>query len=295
MLAADLLADDEAAARARVAAEDARIEVHVVGLEAARLKEGAASTALERARNEVDRLEADWAAAWAALGIDDVPTVDTAPTIVALLVTAHAAHAKDLSAAGQISELADSWAEATALVDLPAASTTAAWRAQAEVLEQVASLQEDRARAQGREAKARTTWESFRAEAIELLQRHGAHVAEQEVTPAQVELGLAQLVRRHGEAAKASATRRGYREQIDEKTVALDDARLAAEHASTVLERLATGHDVEVGGGLDELADRAERASDPLAREADRIGLPQGRSRPRQQRRRRDHPTRRPG
>ncbi len=275
--AADRAADDEAAERARIAMQDARIEAHVEGLEAARLKEEAAAAALDVARTDVGRLEADWSGAWSALGIQSAPSTDTAAAAVGLLITAHAAHAKDLSAAGQIAELRGPWAEAATLVGLTAASTTASWRAQAEVLELVASIQVDRVNAQDRDEKARNAWRSFCAEAVDLLARHGAHEAEQPITPAQVELGLSQLVRRHSAATAASASRRGYQEQIDAKGIALDDAEHTARRAAVIVQRLADDHGVEPGPGLDELADRAERASDPLAREADALrGLTAG-------------------
>jgi hypothetical protein len=281
--AADRAADDEASGRARIAMQDARIEAHVEGLEAARLKEEAAAAALADASVEVVRLAADWAAAWAALGIETAPGAETAPAIVGLLVTAHAAHAKDLSAFGRIAELEGPWAQAAALVGLTTATTTAAWRAQAAVLEQVASVQAMRTKAQAREAKARTAWESFLAEADELLQRHGAHESERPITPAQVEQGLSQLVRRLSQATAASATRTGYREQIDAKSVALESSRQTTQRAAAVLQRLADGHAVASGPDLDVLADLAERSSDPLAREADalraiRLGLDAGTS-----------------
>jgi hypothetical protein len=141
------------------------------------------------------------------------------------------------------------------------------------VLQQVASVQEGRANAQGRESKARKEWGTFRTEALVLLERHGAYTSGQEFTPAQVELGLSQLLRRHSDATAASATRTGYREQIDAKGIALDDARLTEQLASAVLQKLAQAHGVDVGADLDELAERAGRASDPLGREAAALSL----------------------
>ena len=267
VITADRAADDEASDRARIAAWDARMEAHVDGLEEARQREEAAVSALGDARAHVVRLEGDWARAWADLGIVVAPTVETAPVVVSLLVTAHALHAKDLSAAGRIAELAAPWTEAAALVGLSGASTTAAWRAQSAVLGQIAEVRADRAAAQVREAQGRSAWEAFRAEALDLLERHGAQPQDGSLTPARVQDGLEQLAERLHRATGAAATRTGYRERIDATTVALDEARRTTEHAAAVLQRLAEGHGVEPGPDLDELADRAERAADPLARE----------------------------
>jgi hypothetical protein len=270
---ADRAADDESSERAHLAAQDARIGAHVEGLEAARLKEEVAEAALDEARAEAARQESGWKSTWSALGIEQEPTPETSATVVDLLVTAHAAHARDLSAAGQLSNVATAWEQAAALVGLVSASTPAAWRAQAAVLEQVAAVQAGREEAQVREGKARAAWESFRTEALELLHRHGLADDGQGITPAQVELGLTQLTQRHVDAAAASASRSGYREQIDAKTLNLEVARLTAEQASGVRQRLAAHHDVQVGEALDQLAERAERAADPLARQATAVDL----------------------
>ena len=271
--AADRAADDEAAERARIATQDARVEAHVEGLEAARLKEEAAGAELDAARATVVRLEGEWSAAWAALGVESAPSVEASSAIVGLLITAHTEHAKDASAAGRIAELAGPWAEAAALVGLASTSTTAAWRTQADVLARVAVVQEQRATARDREAKARSTWEAFLAEAVVLLARHGAHEDGTGIGPAQVENGLEQLARRLSDATAAAATRTGYHEQIEAKVLALDEARQESEGAAAVLQRLADDHGVAPGPELEKLTDRAERAVDPLVREAEALRL----------------------
>ena len=267
----DLTADDEAVERARVAAQDARIEAHVVGLDAARQREAQAEATLAAASESAASIEGAWDDAWGRLGVAATPSVESAAVVVSLLITAHAEHARDRSAAGQIAELGSAWADAADLVGLPRLSATAAWRTQAQVLQEVESVQADLAEAQSRESQARNAWDGFMADAVELLRRHGAVDDAQPGSPANVEQGLAELVGRLGEAAKAAARRTAYSEQIDEKQIALETAQRDMERARETLQRLAEAHSLDLGDAFDLLAERAERAADPLARESEAL------------------------
>ena len=267
--AADQTSDQESTERARVAADDARIEAHVQGFDTAREGENEAHTALVDAQHARERAEADWNAEWADVGVTPAPDVDTSSAVTALLLTAHTAGRDILSAAQQRAELSEAWSGATAAVGLNAADTTAAWRKQSEVLDQILEARDSRSDSREREVEARRAWESFSAEALEILLRHEAAETGQSLTPTAVEQGLTKLVRQLNDATKAATKRSAFRDQITELGDELDKARQTRGDATESLGRLAQSHNVDAGEELAVLADRAQRAADPLEREAD--------------------------
>jgi uncharacterized protein YhaN len=267
--AADQTSDQEATERARVAADDSRIEAHVKGFDSARKGEEAAHTALVDAQRERERAESAWNAAWIDVGVAPAPDVDASSAITALLVTAHTAECEILSAAQQRAELSEAWGAATAAVGLTAADTTAAWRKQSEVLDQIIATRDSRSESQARESKARRAWDSFAAEALEILLRHRAAEPGQSLTPTAIEQGLTKLVRELNEATKAATKRSTYRDQIADLSDHRDTAGQKRGESTECLDQLAQSHHVDPGEDLDVLADRAQRATDPLARESD--------------------------
>ena len=267
--AADHTSDEEATERARVAADDARIEAHVKGFDTARKGEEVAHAALVDATCERERAEADWTAAWTYIGVTPAPDVDSSSAVTTLLVTAHTAEREIFSAAQHRAELSEAWSEATAAVGLTAADTTAAWRKQSELLEKIISVRDSRSDFRAREAEARRAWENFSAEALEILLRYGAAEPGPSLTPTAIEQGLTKLVRRLNESTKAATTRSAYRDQITELGGKRDRAEQQRVEATQSLGRLAQSHNVDVGEDLDMLADRAQRAANPLEREAD--------------------------
>lgn len=267
--AADQTSDQESTERARVAADDARIAAHVKGFDTAREGEDAAHTALVEAQRERERAEADWNAAWTAIGVTPSPDIDISSAVTALLVTAHTSEHEILSAAQQRAELSEAWSSATDAVGLTAADTTAAWRKQSEVLEQILAARDSRSDSLAREAEARRAWANFSTEALEILLRHGAAEPGQSLTPTAIEQGLTKLVRGLNEATKAATKRSAYRDQITELSESRDETRQKQGEATESLELLAQSHNVDAGEDLDALADRAQRAADPLERESD--------------------------
>ena len=266
---ADQISDQEASERARVAGDDARIEAHVQGFDTARDKENLAHTALVDAQGERERAETDWDAAWTDIGVTPAPDVDTSSAVTALLVTAHSAGHEILSAGQQLTELIQAWGAATDAVGLTVADTTAAWRKQSEVLEQILATRDSRSESRAREAEARQAWETFSAEALEILLRHGAAEPGQQPSPTVIEQGLTKLVRQLNDATKAATKRSAYRDQIVDLGDDRDEAQQKREEATESLGRLAQSHNVSASEDLDVLADRAQRASDPLERKAD--------------------------
>lgn len=267
--ASDQISDQEAVERARVAADDARIEAHVKGFDTAKESEDAAHSALADAKSQRERAETDWDAAWTDIGVTAAPDVDTSSAIIALLVSAHAAEREITLAAQQRTELCEAWIAATDAVGLTAADTTAAWRKQSEVLEQILATRDSRSESRAREAEARRAWETFSTEARDILLRHGAAEPGPSLTPTAIEQGLTKLVRRLNDAAKAATKRDTYHDQITELSDCRDEARQQLAEATESLSRLAESHNVCVGEDLDMLADRARRAADPLEREAE--------------------------
>lgn len=267
--AADQISDQEATERARVAGDDARIEAHVKGFDTAREKEDSAHTALVDAQAERERAEAEWRAEWTGIGVTPAPDVDISSALTALLISAHSAEHENLSAVRQLAELSHTWGRATAAVGLTAADTTAAWRKQSEVLEQIRDTCDGRSESRAREAEARRAWDTFSAEALEILLRHGAAEPGQSLTPTVIEQGLTKLVRQLNEATKAATKRSAYRDQIGELGDSRDEALQKRAEATRFLDQLAQSHNLSPGKDLDVLADRAQRASDPIEREAD--------------------------
>jgi recombinational DNA repair ATPase RecF len=268
MREADQAADDEAVERSRVATQDALVGAHVEGLGAAKDKETAAHKELVEVTRECARLETEWNAVWSAMGVRPAPGTATSSAISGLIITAHAADQEDSSLAQQLAELAESWSRAAESVGLSAADTAAAWRKQSEVLEQIRSVQEKRAEHIMRGADARRRWETFAKEAVALLIRHGVAGDGQPISPVQVEQGLSRLNREVGETAEAAAKRTAYGEQIDEQSGLRAKAQQALQEASEALRRLADAHGLGSAEDLSDLVERARRAADPLAREA---------------------------
>ena len=91
----------------------------------------------------------------------------------------------------------------------------------------------------------------------------------QSLTPTAIEQGLTKLVRQLNDATKAATKRSAFRDQITELGDELDKARQKRGDATESLGRLAQSHNVDAGEELAVLADRAQRAADPLEREAD--------------------------
>lgn len=267
--ATDRVADDEATQRARGAAQDARIAAHVEGIDAARREEQLRDEESAAAAQDRRRLESRWAAVWADLGVADIPSVDSGLAVAGLLCTAHAAHSRELSIADQIAELAGSFRAAAELVGLPVACTTAAWRKQAEILGEIHAVQARRVNAGQRETQARRKWRTFSAEAVDLLTRHGGVDDGPPVSPALVEQGLTKLAARLSTATAAAAQRAAYRKEIDKHRAARKKALQVQQDAGDSLQRLAGAHSVTVGQALDALAERAERASKPIALETE--------------------------
>lgn len=268
ILEADRASDEEATERSRVATEDALIGAHVDGLEAAKEKEGTAHAGLREATQECTRLEAEWNAAWSEIGLTPAPSTATSSAITGLIMAAHVADQEAHSAAQSLAELGQSWSSAADSVGLRTVDTTAAWRKQAEVLDQIDSIQASLTELVKREADARRKWETFAAEAVQLLIGHGAAEDGQPVSPVEVEQGLAKLLREAGETAEAAAKRTAYREQIDEQSQLQADAQQALQEASATLLRLADAYGLGTPDELSALVERANRASEPLAREA---------------------------
>ncbi|MGV0626935.1 AAA family ATPase [Mycolicibacter minnesotensis] len=268
-VAADTLADQEAAERARVCELDARAEMQVQGLEAARRKQDEASAYLDAVAEDGRRVDREWTAAWTDLGTGTVPDVDNSSAVVALLSAAHVAHARWRSAATQLDEVNDRWCAAAEPLGLPPATTTAAWRRRAQVLAEIDTVAAERARELQREAAARGDWEAFLAEAIELLQRHRLVEAGQQVTPAVIEQGFEKLGRALRAATEASAKRATYGEQIDQMRAELDEAQQEQHQAVAALQRLVDTHGVGGEQDLVPLAQRARAAAEPLKRQAE--------------------------
>lgn len=278
---ADRAADEEAAERSRVATEDTLSGAHIEGLAAAKEKEDAAHADLRDAIQECARLEAEWNAAWTEMGVTPAPDTDTSSAITGLITAAHIADQKAISISQELVDLADSWSRAADSVGLCAADTTAAWRKQSGVLDQINSIQATRIELLNREADARRKWETFAAEAVDLLRRHDVAESGQPISPTQVEQGLSKLLRQVGETAAAAAKRAAYREQIEEESRRRADAEQKLAESSGTLSRLANSYALGSVEDLSVLVERANRASDPLDREGQahidiRIGLDGG-------------------
>ncbi|MEB3021004.1 AAA family ATPase [[Mycobacterium] crassicus] len=265
---ADNVADDEAVERARVAALDARAEMQVQGLEAARQKRSDAATYLQAVAEDCCRVQREWAAAWTELGVVNVPDVDHSSAIVELLSTVHVAHARERSTAEQLAEVNDRWCVAAEPVGLSAATTTAAWRRRTQVLQEIETVAAKRAKEQQRETKARGNWECFMAEAVELLQRHEL-VDGGQAMPATIEQGFAKLGRQIDAAIAAEAKRATYLEQITEMRTEREEVAQAQQDALAALQRLTDIHAVTGEQDLAVLAERARQASDPLKQQAE--------------------------
>ncbi|MEO6794618.1 MAG: AAA family ATPase [Mycobacterium sp.] len=281
LASSDEVADDEAAERSRVAALDARTEVQIEGLEAAREKQRDAMGYLEAQSEDRQKAESEWAATWTNLGIASIPDVDNSSAVAGLLTAAHVAHAREGSAAEQVAEINDLWCAAAELVGLPAAMTSAAWRKRVQVLEDIETVHGQRAKDQKREAQARGKWDEFVAEAVELLQRHEVIDPGQQVTPAVIEQGFAKLGRHLDAATGAAAKRATYHEQIEEMRTEREEVLQARQAAVDSLRRLVEIHAVDTEQDLAVLAERAERAAEPLeqqleATKAIRNGLAPG-------------------
>ena len=268
-MAADQISDQEATERARLAGDDARIDAHVKGFDSAREKEDSAHTALVDARFEREQAEAEWNSAWTDIGVTPAPDVDTSSAVTALLITAHSAEHENFSALRQLAELSQTWSAATDAVGLTGADTTAAWRRQSEVLKQILATRNSRAESRAREAEARRAWDNFSKEALEILLRHGAAEQGQSPSPTVIEQGLTKLVRQLTDATKAATKRTAYRDQITELGNDRDKAEQKRAEATKSLAQLAQSHSISAVEDLDVLANRAQRAADPLEREAD--------------------------
>lgn len=260
----DQVSDAEAAERSRVAALDARTAMQVEGLEAARRKQQEAAAGLEAESEDRRRAEGDWAASWTDLGIASVPDVDTSSLVAGLLVAVHVAQSRERSATEQIADLAESWCTAAELAGLSETTTSAAWRTRAEVLGKIQALNAQRIKDSKRAAQARDRWEDFAAEAAALLQRHELIAPDQSVTPAAVEQGFAQLGRQLDAAGEAATKHATYLEQIEEMRTQREEVRQSQQDAVDALQRLVESHGVDTEHDLARLAERAERATDPL-------------------------------
>lgn len=269
LAAADKVADDEAAERSRVAALDTRAEMQVQGLEAAREKQREATAYFDAVAVDCSRVQGDWATAWSDLGVTSAPDVDNSSAVAGLLSTAHVAHARERSAVGQLAEVDDRWCAALEPVGLPSATTTAAWRRRTQVLADIETVAAERATAQDREATARGNWETFLAEAAELLARHQLIEDGQQASPAGIEQGFAKLGRRLEAATEASAKRTTYLEQIEELRTEREEVLKAQHDALAALQRLAEVHGVAHEQDLAVLAERARAAADPLRQQAE--------------------------
>jgi hypothetical protein len=260
----DKIADDEAAERSRVAALDARLEVQVEGLEAARQKQRDATAYLEAEVGDRCNAENEWAAAWTSLGIASVPDVDNSSVVAGLLATAHVEHARERSAAEQIADVSGLWRAAAELAGLPATTTATAWRRRAQVLADIETVAAQRARDRKLETQARGRWDEFMAEAVGLLRRHEVIDRGQPVTPAVIEQGFAKLSRQLEVATGAEAKRASYFEQIVKIRAEREEVRQAQQDAVDALQRLVELHAVSTEQDLVMLAERARRAAEPL-------------------------------
>ncbi|MBS9535356.1 AAA family ATPase [Mycobacterium sp. M1] len=262
--AADRVADDEAGERSRVAALDARAELHVEGLDAARRKQQDATTHLETEAEDCRRAAEGWAAVWADLGIANPPDVDSSSVVVGLLSTAHVAQARERSATEQLAGFCERWDTAAELVGLPPTTTAAAWHKRSDVLAEIATVDAQRIKDRKREAQARGRWGDFATEATALLLRHALIEEDRAVTPAVIEQGFANLGRQLEAAAEAAARRTTHLEQIEEMHTERDEVRQVQQQAADSLQRLVESHRVDGEQDLVVLADRAVRAADPL-------------------------------
>lgn len=264
LAAADRVADDEAAERSRVAALDARAELHVEGLDAARRKQQDAATHLATQAEDCRRAAADWAAVWADLGIANSPDVDNSAVIAGLLTAAHVEQARERSATERLAEVDERWCAAVELAGLPATTAGAAWRRRSEILTEIAVTDAQRAEDAKREVQARGKWEEFTTEAAALLQRHGLIDEGQAVTAAAIEQGFAKLGRNLDAAAEAAAKRGSYLEQVEQLRTEREEARLSQQDGAGVLQRLVDTYRVDTEQDLVPLAARAGRAAEPL-------------------------------
>jgi len=268
LLDADRTADEEADERARVAAQDALVTAHVEGFDAAKERESSAHTNLVAVTQECKELEAAWNTAWSEIGVTPAPSTAASSAVADLIIAAHSAHREAQSASENLAQLSESWTRATESVGLSGADTTAAWRRQAEVLSAIRTTRASRTEVLNKESNARRKWDVFAREATDLLRCHAEAVEGQAPSSVQLEQGLTRLSRRLGEAAEAAATRAAYRELIQEQSDQRDDAQQIRQEASGALDRLAELHDLVSIDDLGTLAERAERASEPLEREA---------------------------
>lgn len=264
LAASDQVADEEAVERSRVAALDARAEVQVEGLDAARCKQQEAAACLEAEAEDRRRAEGEWAAAWTKLGITNIPDVDNSSLVVGQLAAVHVGQARARSAAEQSAEASEQWCAAAELAGLPATITSAAWRTRARVLEEIEALDAQRVKDQKREAQARGRWDDFVVEADALLQRHELIEQGRPVTPAVIEQGFANLGRQLGAAAEAAAKRATYLEHIEEMRTEREEVRQSQQDAADLLRRLVESHGVDTEQDLGVLAERAERAEEPF-------------------------------
>lgn len=266
VVSADRCSDDEAIERSRIAALDARAEMQVEGLEAARQKELEAASTLAVAAEDTGRATDEWAQLWAGLGITSVPDVDSSGTVAELLTTAHVAHARVRSLTEQLSDLDVSWCAAAELAGLPVTTTTAAWHRRSQVLEEILAVDEQRAKSLQGEQQARGAWETFLAEAVELLRRHRVLDDDQQLTPTLIEQGFTRLGRELESATTAQGKRSTYLEQLEGLRTERAEVLQAQQAASAELQRLIDIHGLATEQDLGVLVDRALRAAEPLER-----------------------------
>ena len=281
LAAADVVADDEAVERSRVAALNARAELQVQGLEEGRRKQQEATAYLSAVASDCSRVHAEWVAAWQLLGITHAPDVDNSAAVAGLLGAAHVARVREISAAEQLSEANERWCVAADSVGLPVASTTAAWRKRSEVVAEIEAVAAQRANEQQCATESRGRWEKFLAEAIGLLQRHQLLDDGQHVTPAVIEQGFVHLGRQLDAATDAAAKRATYREQIEDMRSDREDVSQAKQAALAALQRLIAAHGVSGEPDLAVLAECARAAAEPLKQQAEsraaiKLGLDPG-------------------
>ncbi len=278
--ASDSVADRAAAEHALAVAHDARLEAQQAGVEDAAAEVDAAERECDDAARVLADAERSWSAAWLELGAMDAPSTDIAPELMGLIVKAVEQQSLVTSAERELDEARRAWHEVCAHASLAESTTPAGWHARVSLLAEVGTIREQRDADSMKEAVLRASWAAFCSEVEEVLVRHGvlaeALGGEPVLGPASVERGLELLGRMCKAATDTDAERRSLQDRQQELVEDRRDVERVIADEQAVRRELAQEYETDHGPGLDELAERAERAAVPFSNVADSRALLEG-------------------
>ena len=268
---ADDIGDLEANERARFSSETATAEAHVVGLANKNQELAALVTDIDASHTQCDELQRAWDGLWQSYGVSAVPDIDRSAQVLDLLQIWHKGQFAEGEDAGKISALDTPWRSAAELAGLDPAVTVPAWRARADILEQIDDLNKTREERSRKEAEARTRWATYVAQVRERLADLDMAL-ESEASAAQIESGILGLQERLVSSRQNRTSRDSLLLRIGELKTAVDQAARENADAKLVRTRLGQNHATDAFGGLDVLAQRAREADGFVVAESQSLG-----------------------